>query len=38
MMTKDGRGILNDWDFAKRVAGPGVVEVPQDHERTVSFP
>lgn len=37
MMTEDGRGILNDWDFAKRIAGPGEVEVPRDHERTVSF-
>jgi hypothetical protein len=37
MMTTEGRGILNDWDFAKRVPKPGEVEVPRDHQRTVSF-
>jgi serine/threonine protein kinase len=37
MMTEDGQGILNDWDFAKRVSGPDEVEIPRDHEHTVSF-
>jgi len=35
MMTKDGSGILNDWDLAKRFDGGGPQGVRQ-HERTVS--